>query len=389
MPPPGPTPDLRVEPNWRSLPRRPAAAPLASPPPPLAIFCGAHKPITSETLSESDYDAHRPGMVQILPDTLPFGSESPCISNAARPTRSNGCGARVHSAVSLPRWDLTRSPPDLAMIQLQCWYGGEEAVAETVVPLERMYFPQRLWGILDPGNESSRATCGCEVRGVGCAVCGNPLGAILTRCPAHSNRSSTKTVTYIFLPTAVTPAPSSLPRGSASNPPVSAPSTSAVESTPPTTPLPLFSFDAIRELDRSDDADLNFERDFAQWFNPDDIVPSPVPNATPVPAVAPSSSTFIPPLPPPPSTLLATPTDAPYISAPPPPQNVLERAPVPAPPAPPPPERPRRPVPRLRFGAQGASSPTGERFARSIARRRRAAGGDGGGGGAARLPREP
>ncbi|KAF8143944.1 hypothetical protein K438DRAFT_1874994, partial [Mycena galopus ATCC 62051] len=189
--PPAPEPSERLSGNESSRPsRRPAVVLRASPPSLLAIFCGAQELITWENILESDYDEHRPGIIQILPETLSFVSHSMC--KEARTTRSNGCGARMHGAAFLPRQSRTLN-------QLQSWYGEEENVAETVVQLERMYF----------------STCGCGMEGVGCAVCGNPLGAVQTHCSTHSFRGSTappKSSTYFFGPSAVTPTPSSLPQ---------------------------------------------------------------------------------------------------------------------------------------------------------------------------------
>ncbi|KAF8170018.1 hypothetical protein K438DRAFT_1854661 [Mycena galopus ATCC 62051] len=251
--PPAPEPSERLSGNESSRPsRRPAVVLRASPPSPLAIFCGAQELITWENILESDYDEHRPGIIQILPETLSF--VSPSMYKEARTTRSNGCGARSRT-----------------LNQRQCWCGEEENVAETVVPLERMYFPQTLREVLDLRDDM----CGCVMKGVGCAVCGNPLGAVQTHCSTQSFRGSPalpKSSTYFFVPSAVTPAPSSLPQVPYSNAPASASSASAN----------LFSSEFIQSVANGldefvdvglfrGDADLSFERDFAQWFNPDDV----------------------------------------------------------------------------------------------------------------------
>ncbi|KAJ6492101.1 hypothetical protein C8R45DRAFT_990399 [Mycena sanguinolenta] len=233
---------------------------------PLTIFCGAHEPIISENILESDYDEHRPGVVQILPETL---SITPRVYKEARTTRSNGCGARLHGAVSLSRRSQSRTTN-------QCWYGEERDVAATVLPLERIYFPQTLWEALDLQDNIGTAACGCKMNGVGCAVCGNPLGAVQTYCSTHSFRGSTaprKGSTYVFASSAVTPAPQA--------PNSNAPPSASVE---PASPSPdnLFSTDFIQSVTNGldeyvdvrlfrGDGDLNFERDFAQWFNPDDV----------------------------------------------------------------------------------------------------------------------
>ncbi|KAF8171435.1 hypothetical protein K438DRAFT_1773272 [Mycena galopus ATCC 62051] len=180
----------------------------------------------------------------------------------ARMTRSNGCGARMHGAAFLPRQSRMLN-------QLQSWYGEEENVAETVVQLERMYFPQMLWEVLDLLDDIGTAACGCGMEGVG----GNPLGAVQTHCSTHSFHGSTalpKSSTYFFGPSAVTPTPSSLPPVPYSNAPASASSASAVELAPMAS--------VVNGLDEfvdvglfRGDGDLNFERDFGQWFNPDDV----------------------------------------------------------------------------------------------------------------------
>ncbi|KAF7353511.1 hypothetical protein MSAN_01540700 [Mycena sanguinolenta] len=279
--PPAPEPSSRLSGNESSRPnRRPAVVLRASPPGSFAIFCGAHEPITSDNILESDYDEHRPGVVQILPETLSFSS---LVSKEARTTRSNGCGTRLHGAMSSPRSSQSRTPN-----QPQCWYGEEKNVAETVVPLERRYFPQTLWEALDLCHDIGTAACGCVMNGVGCAVCGNPLGAVQTYCSGHSFRGSNaprKGSTYIFAHSAVTAAPSSLPQAPSSN----ASSASAVDPAL-TMPLPpaqtaadnLFGTDFIQSVANGldefvdvglfrGDGDLNFERDFGQWFNPDDM----------------------------------------------------------------------------------------------------------------------
>ncbi|KAF8143401.1 hypothetical protein K438DRAFT_2109481 [Mycena galopus ATCC 62051] len=283
--PPAPEPSERLSGNESSRPsRRPAVVLRASPPSLLAIFCGAQELITWENILKSDYDEHRPGIIQILPETLSFVSHS--MYKEARTTRSNGCGARMHGAAFLPRQSRTLN-------QLQSWYGEEENVAETVVPLERMYFPQTLWEVLDLLDDIGTAACGCGMEGVGCAVCGNPLVAVQTHCSTHSFRGSTalpKSSTYFFGPSAVTPTLSSLLQVPQSNAPSSASSASAVEPAPLAMPLPpappsavnLFSSEFIQSVANGldefvdvglfrGDADLNFERDFAQWFNPDDV----------------------------------------------------------------------------------------------------------------------
>ncbi|KAF8145926.1 hypothetical protein K438DRAFT_1991400 [Mycena galopus ATCC 62051] len=124
-------------------------------------------------------------------------------------------------------------------------------------------------------------------------IFGNPLGAVQNHCCTHSFCGFTalpKSSTYFFGPSAVTPTPSSLPPVPYSNAPASASSACAVELAPMAIPLPpappsaenLFSSEFIQSVANGldefvdvrlfrGDGDLNFERDFGQWFNPDDV----------------------------------------------------------------------------------------------------------------------
>ncbi|KAJ7089112.1 hypothetical protein C8R44DRAFT_861492 [Mycena epipterygia] len=173
------------------LRRRPAVV-LRSPTiEPVAIYCGAEDPITAGDIFEYDYDEHRPGTVQMLPgeQILPPPREK------SRMSRSNGCGTQVHDAVCIMRRN-------------QCWYGWEEGLALTVVPLETSYFPSGLVESLELKNGGRSANCGCVANGLGCAVCGNPLGKIQVHCATHGP-GTTGRAGYVFLASAVSPAPTS------------------------------------------------------------------------------------------------------------------------------------------------------------------------------------
>ncbi|KAJ7440508.1 hypothetical protein B0H11DRAFT_543223 [Mycena galericulata] len=158
----------------------------------VTIYCGAEDVLTSGDIFQSDYDEHRPWSVQILPeDPLP---PPPRCKNSI--TRSNGCGAPVHYGARSVR-------------RGQRWYGWKEGLASTVVPLDSVYFPletTKSWGPMNGESE-----CGCSTSGIGCAVCGNPLGARIMRCASHSVYAATPADrdVYTFLPSAVSPAISS------------------------------------------------------------------------------------------------------------------------------------------------------------------------------------
>ncbi|KAK2464683.1 hypothetical protein APHAL10511_003259 [Amanita phalloides] len=77
-------------------------------------------------------------------------------------TLSNGCGAIVHRKAA-PRH------------KLGMWTAKTEA-APSVIHLDSCYFDSVAVG------KMVRSVCGCVREGVGCAVCGNPLGTLYTPC---------------------------------------------------------------------------------------------------------------------------------------------------------------------------------------------------------------
>ncbi|KAJ7458969.1 hypothetical protein FB451DRAFT_1372145 [Mycena latifolia] len=154
-----------------------------------ALWCGAARDVTPE--EEGDWwDARRPAAVPFLP--LPLDPALPLPVPRAPPPKSSGCGARVH----------TSAHPALTGRFWVGWCAGVDL--KTVVPLETQYFaePQRR------ALELGRRRCGCKAEGVGCAVCGNALGARQAPCPTHTiavHVPRKSAPHYIFLPEAVSP----------------------------------------------------------------------------------------------------------------------------------------------------------------------------------------
>ncbi|KAJ7221564.1 hypothetical protein GGX14DRAFT_694763 [Mycena pura] len=147
-------------------------------PPPAVLFCG------EDQGPDAGWDEHRPWTVETLPET-----EMPPPPRK-RQRRSNGCGARIH----------TRAEPD------KRWLGSLDDVrGDVVVALEEEYFQPDMRRELLLGKER----CGCCKSGVGCAICGNPLGALFTPCPRHaltpSHTAGFAAAHYIFLRSAVSP----------------------------------------------------------------------------------------------------------------------------------------------------------------------------------------
>ncbi|KAJ7462469.1 hypothetical protein FB451DRAFT_1370915 [Mycena latifolia] len=192
--------------------RRPPAVVLRAPTlESVAIVCGAE---ASCDVFSDDYDEHRPWALQILPEA-PAPPPPPPRKRPPAP-RSSGCGARVHGAVCIMR-------------RSRCWFGWGAGLASTVVPLEAGYFPAALAEALDlrDGN-GGRAACGCGVSGVGCAVCGNPLGTRQSYCSHHAPSSAGRDG-FVFLTSAVSSA--SAPSSSRDAPP--SPSSSPLQETRP------------------------------------------------------------------------------------------------------------------------------------------------------------
>ncbi|KAJ7236494.1 hypothetical protein C8J57DRAFT_1479187 [Mycena rebaudengoi] len=139
----------------------------------VVLFCGLE-------IEESDVSsAFKAPLPQILPSPPSPTPEPP----HKRQKRSTGCGARVHTSARVARH----------------WRGSGSGAGLDVIPLERTYFPPEAIKHLNLHEEN----CGCAIRGVGCRVCGNPLGALETRCELH--RGGDPDRAYAFLPCAVSP----------------------------------------------------------------------------------------------------------------------------------------------------------------------------------------
>ncbi|KAJ6546872.1 hypothetical protein B0H19DRAFT_1237602 [Mycena capillaripes] len=156
--------------RWR--PERNDAAASA----PVVLFCGSDKD------SEVDWDEHRPWEIEIIPET-----RAP-LPARKRQKRSSGCGARIHA----------RAVPD------RRWRALLDGASTDVVELEDKYFTGDMKRELLMGKER----CGCRRSGVGCAICGNPLGALFTPCARHTPSSPATQFAsshYTFLRAAVSP----------------------------------------------------------------------------------------------------------------------------------------------------------------------------------------
>ncbi|KAF9463691.1 hypothetical protein BDZ94DRAFT_1217807 [Collybia nuda] len=129
------------------------------------LFCGGE-----ESGSEDDSDARpcRPYEPSVLPLYPPSSSASSSKARYPRkPKRSNGCGAVLHMSAA-PR-------------QRQGTWSAKGNASSAVVSLDECYFDR------ETASKIVRSRCGCIREGVGCAVCGNPLGTRFRPCKDASD----------------------------------------------------------------------------------------------------------------------------------------------------------------------------------------------------------
>lgn len=130
------------------------------------LYCGGE-----ETGSHSDYES---GSGPYDPSPLPWGSSyTPAHRDACQSARhssssrkTNGCGAVVHVRA------FPQKPRGV-------WVGKEEAT-DAVVGMDSTYFEHTVVARM------MKSACGCVREGIGCAVCGNPLGTRYMPCQAAS-----------------------------------------------------------------------------------------------------------------------------------------------------------------------------------------------------------
>lgn len=124
------------------------------------LFCGGHEEDTvlEETLSHDSRGPFVPSIMPLYPPTTQSSSSS--LKRTSR--RTNGCGALVHMRAT-PRQ------------RLGVWTAKSEA-SDAVVAMDSSYFDRSAVAKI------LRSACGCVREGVGCAVCGNPLGTRYRPC---------------------------------------------------------------------------------------------------------------------------------------------------------------------------------------------------------------
>ncbi|OAX37446.1 hypothetical protein K503DRAFT_850444 [Rhizopogon vinicolor AM-OR11-026] len=157
-----PSDDEESSQNWEQsydAPLSPEAIATAGPDPYChALFCGGDPDELCLSRSSTSVQIRSP-----LPSYPPL---PPSRSYQAPRWRTNGCGAVVHMRAS------RRGNSGV-------WIAKNEA-SSAVVPLDASYFERA--AVI----RMVRSACGCLREGVGCAICGNPLGSRYKPCHAAS-----------------------------------------------------------------------------------------------------------------------------------------------------------------------------------------------------------
>ncbi|KAJ7762986.1 hypothetical protein B0H16DRAFT_1883874, partial [Mycena metata] len=148
----------------------------------VVLFCGLeHDSDPAPTSSRNPIDEGCAPQASFLPCPSPPPSEPA----RKRQKRSNGCGTRLHTAGQ----------------EAVHWRAPLAGVSVNVIPLERSYFTFDAATALNLHEDP----CGCAVRGVGCQICGNALGALDTPCERHAEGRRSDVLRYTFLPSTVSP----------------------------------------------------------------------------------------------------------------------------------------------------------------------------------------
>jgi hypothetical protein len=131
--------------------------------PAFTLFCGGEE-VDYPELGERSWSPapHEPSILPLYPPTTPSPQRAASVPHKRSTRRSTGCGALLHMHAA-PRK------------RLGVWNAKHEATG-AVVGLEPSYFDRSAVAKI------VRSACGCVREGVGCAVCGNPLGTRYKPC---------------------------------------------------------------------------------------------------------------------------------------------------------------------------------------------------------------
>ncbi|CAK5271647.1 unnamed protein product [Mycena citricolor] len=207
--------------EWYELSCGGAAAAVEAPQYPWSAHRGATDLDGREGADKDDYnddddderDARPP--VEMIPGQPAHKRRRLCaVPRTDRARTTNGCGGTVHARVAqgppvrpLPRpFGMDRAGREQHEREqtereqrLGFWVGTVSGRHTTVVPLDGVYFSENQRRALEmfardeeDGPDGvdkfgcGQRECGCEMQGVGCAVCGNPLGILRLFCANHN-----------------------------------------------------------------------------------------------------------------------------------------------------------------------------------------------------------
>ena len=127
--------------------------------PPYILVCGAK--VVDSVPQQKPCAPFEPSIFPVMPGEQASGSRSP-----SPPPSTNGCGTVIHFHGACPQAQATTKT-----------FTARSRTTDIVVPLEAEYFSNQV------AKTFETSPCGCVQEGIGCAVCGNPLGTRWRFCP--------------------------------------------------------------------------------------------------------------------------------------------------------------------------------------------------------------
>ncbi|KAH8830824.1 hypothetical protein DL96DRAFT_977101 [Flagelloscypha sp. PMI_526] len=139
------------------------------------LFCGSVASNASSDHSQSSGSFHQ----SLFPEMM--DEEEECLDARSVPV-SNGCGALIH----------LRGVPKARLGVFTAKSLATREEEEVLAPLDARYFVDLDLTIGGNGSvQFVRSSCGCERIGIGCAVCGNPLGTRFKPCRSATTAADT------------------------------------------------------------------------------------------------------------------------------------------------------------------------------------------------------
>ncbi|KAH6908141.1 hypothetical protein BKA70DRAFT_1072358, partial [Coprinopsis sp. MPI-PUGE-AT-0042] len=126
---------------------------------PYILVCGAK--LEDPPPEPKHHEPFEPSILPLMP-----GEQASSSRATSPPPTTNGCGSVIHFHGSCSQLQATPKT-----------YTARSRASDIVVPLEAEYFSSHV------AKTFETSPCGCVKEGIGCAVCGNPLGTRWRFCP--------------------------------------------------------------------------------------------------------------------------------------------------------------------------------------------------------------